>query len=274
MECSSLLRCRSRRIAFTLLPFLCSFFVAAISVSDAADFSVVTRIFRADDQQPIVENTTIFYEDKVYDFPATGDQITCFERAENQFVVFDTANRTWTRIPTDQLLQYTAWLKEKSSESDNPLLRFCGAPKFEVRSENEGTRWFFEHPLLQYQVDGVSLEDSQIGMQYRVFGDWYARLNTMLRPQSLPPFPRLLVNQKMVQQNLIPREVTLRIGPSPYIGKSELIVRSVHRLQNGLSEKDRERLLWLNGCREKFSEVKLTAYRRPSGASIKGTAGQ
>ncbi len=264
MDCISLLRCRSHRVDVSLLLLLCSLFVAGISQSDAADFRVVTRIFRAEDQQPIGENTTIFHEGKVYDFPASGDQITCFERAENQFVIFDTANRTWTRIPTDQLLQYTAWLKEKSSESDDPLLQFCSAPKFEMRSENEGKRWIFEHPVLHYEVEGVPLEDPEVGLQYRAFSDWYARLNAMLRPQSLPPFPRLLVNQKLVQQNLLPQEVELRIGPSPHIDNGEMLVRSVHKLHHKLSEKDHERLAWVNGCRQKFSEVKLIAYRNPS----------
>lgn len=267
MDCISLLCCRFRRIDWKLLLF-CSLFVAGISQSDAADFRVVTRIFRADDQQPIGENTTIFHEGKVYDFPATGDQITCFERPENQFVIFDTANRTWTRIPTDQLLQYTAWLKEKSSESDDPLLRFCSAPKFKMRSGNEGKRWIFEHPVLQYEVEGVQLKDPEIGLQYRAFSDWYARLNAMLRPQSLPPFPRLLVNQKLVQQNLLPQEVELRIGPSPHIDNGEMLVRSVHTLHNKLSEKDHERLARINGCRQKFSEVKLIAYRPSSESAI------
>ena len=254
------------------LLLLCILIEACFSSGNAADFRVVTRIYQADEQEPLGENTTIFHGRKVYDFPATGDQVTCFERDENQFVVFNTVKRTWTRIPTDQLLQYTAWLKEKSGESDDPLLRFCSAPKFEVRSENDGKRWFFEHPILQYQVEGLSLEDPQIGVQYRAFGDWYARLNTMLRPQSLPPFPRLLVNQKLVEQNLLPREVELRISPSPHIGNRGLVVRSVHQVQSGLSEKDHERLVWLNGCREKFSEVKLIAYRSPSSESAEGAS--
>ena len=260
------------RISVIRLLLLCILVATGVSAGNAADFRVVTQIYQADDKQPLGENTTIFYGRKVYDFPTIGDQITCFERDENQFVVLDTAKRTWTRIPTDQLLQYTAWLKDRSGESDDPLLRFCSAPKFEMRSENDGKRWFFNHPVLQYQVEGISLEDPQIGIQYRAFGDWYARLNTMLRPQSLPPFPRILVNQKLVQQNLLPREVELRISSAPHIGNRELVIRSVHTIHSELSEKDHERLVWLNGCREKFSEVKLIAYRSPSLESAENTS--
>jgi len=183
-------------------------FLNCTAQSLAADFSVVTRLFSSSETVPLGENTTIFQGDKVYDLPATGDQITFFDKTENQFVVVNTAKKTWTRISTEQLLQYTAWVKEKSMESDDPLLRFCAAPQFDVRSESGGRYWRFEHPLLEYRVETDTFDEPEIGLQYRSFSDWYARLNTMLQPQSLPPFPRLIVNQQIAQKGLLPRPST------------------------------------------------------------------
>ena len=249
------------RCCWIPLLLLLSVGFADVPQSQAADFRIITKLYAADNKDPLGENTTIFHGGNVYDFPATGDQITFFEKAENQFVVLNAAKKTWTRISTDQLLQYTAWLKEKSLESDDPLLRFCASPKFKIRSENSGKKWFFEHPLLEYQIEADTFDDPQIGLEYRSFSDWYARLNTMLRPQSLPPFPRLIVNQQMVQESLLPKAVQLRISPSRHIGKKELTVRSVHQVQVGLSAQDRERLAWVEECRQKFPEVSLVAYR-------------
>ncbi len=239
-------------------------FLNCTAQSQAADFSVVTRLFSSSETVPLGENTTIFQGDKVYDLPATGDQITFFDKTENQFVVVNTAKKTWTRISTDQLLQYTAWVKEKSMESDDPLLRFCAAPQFDVRSESGGRYWRFEHPLLEYRVETDTFDEPEIGLQYRSFSDWYARLNTMLQPQSLPPFPRLIVNQQIAQKGLLPKTVQLRISPSPRIGKQELAIRSVHQVHLGLSAKDRERLAWVESCRRKFPEVSLIAYQNQS----------
>jgi hypothetical protein len=257
---------------FLWLPFFVLFvgWMHAPAQIQAADFSVVTRLYALPEKAPLGENTTIFQGENVYDFPETGDQVTFFNKAENQFVILNTANKTWTRISTDQLLQYTAWLKEKSLESDDPLLRFCAAPKFEKRSENNGKYWFFEHPLLQYEVESDSFTDPQIGLQYRTFSDWYARLNTMLRPQSLPPFARLIVNQQIAQEGLLPKTVQLRISPSRHIGNEELTMQSVHQVHLGLSAKDRERLAWVESCRKKFPEVSLVAYRNQSPESVKG----
>ena len=115
-------------------------FLSCTAQSPAAEFSVVTRLFSSSETVPLGENTTIFQGDKVYDLPATGDQITFFDKTENQFVVVNTAKKTWTRISTKQLLQYTAWVKEKLMESDDPLLRFCAAPQLNIHCSNTGSK--------------------------------------------------------------------------------------------------------------------------------------
>ena len=235
----------------------------------AADFSVVTRLFSSSQTESLGENTTLFRGENVYDLPADGDQITFFEGEANQFILLDTAKKRWTRISTEQLLAYTAWLKERSLESDDPLLRFCAAPQFEIHSEKQGKWWHFDHPLLGYRVETDTYEDLEIGRQYRSFSDWYARLNAMLHSQSLPPFPRLAINQRLAQEDLLPRTVRLRISPSSRTGREELTMRSVHQIRPGLSDRDRERLAWIENCRRKFPEVSLTAYRQQKATETK-----
>lgn len=254
-----------RATHFTIAAWL-FVFIATFLTSDfqtfAADFSVVTHLFSSTEEEPVGENTTIFREGNVYDLPAFGDQITFFDNENKQFILLDTARKTWTRVSSEYLIQYGTWLKEKASNSDDPLLRFCVAPQFEVRSEKEGTLWYFEHPLLTYRVDATPFDDPEVARQYREFSDWYARLNAMLRPQALPPFPRLIVNQQLAQKDLIPRSVGLRISPSSRTGKEPLVIRSVHRVRSGLSSQDRQRLAWIESCRRKYPEVNLIAYQQ------------
>ena len=235
----------------------------------AEDFTVVTKLFSSSQKEPIGENRTIFREGKVYDLPSFGDQVTFFDRANKQFILVNTAKKTQTQVSFEQLVHYCDWLKEKAVKSNNPMLRFCAAPQFEVRTGKKGTQLLFESPVLTYRVEATTPDEPAIADEYREFSDWYARLNAMFRPQSLLPFPRLMVNQQLAQKKLIPEKVSLRIGSSSGVGESPLELESRHEVRVGLLNQDRERIAWLESCLRKFSEVELVAYQAQDGAEKK-----
>jgi hypothetical protein len=237
--------------------------IGAVAV-EAADFRVQTQIFSEDLDLPMSENTTLFFGGDVYDSVAGGREITLFKTSENTVFMLDLRRRKKTRITTDKLLQYTAWLKEKSAGSKDPLLNFCAAPKFEVRSENQGKSWHFEHPVIRYQVIADLADDREIAEQYRRFCDWYARLNALLRPQSLPPFPRLLVNERLAREELIPKSIELRISPQRRTGDREIKIRSIHTIKQELSAADKVHLQLIDEYLDTFEEVPLAQYRASS----------
>ncbi len=228
------------------------------------EFRVDTQIFLGDRDLPVSENTTLFSGEDVFD-SITGDtEITVFKGSEDCFVLLDPNRKLKTRITTDQLLQYTALLKEKASKSKDPLLKFCAQPKFDVRREDNGKKWQFFDQVLQYRVLTHTATDEAVAEQYRRFCDWYARLNAMLRPQALLPFPRLVVNERIAREAAVPKMVRLQIAPQRRTDNQPFEIRSVHALVEELSPEEERLVERFQEHLASFEEVPVTQYRSKS----------
>ena len=225
------------------------------------EFRVDTQIFLGDGDLPVSENTTLFSEEDAFDSIAGGTEITVFKGAEDCFVLLDLNRKLKTRITTDQLLQYTALLKEKASKSKDPLLKFCAQPKFDVRREDNGKNWQFYNQVLHYQILTHTAKDEAVAEQYRRFCDWYARLNAMLRPQALLPFPRLVVNERIAREAAIPKTVRLQISPQRRTENQPFEIRSVHALGEELSPAEERLVEQFREHLATFEEVPVTEYR-------------
>ena len=63
-------------------------------------------------------------------------------------------------------------------------------------------------------------------------------MNLMVNPQTLPPFGRMVVSEKLETRKLLPTEVYMTIspkGPTP-----KLVLRAEHRFVWSLLDKDRQ----------------------------------
>ena len=231
----------------------------------ADDFRVNTHVYSGDSDRPVSANTTLFQNGAVYDFVQGSDDVTVLEPVHNRpvhnrIVVLDAQRQVKTQITTDELVQFTTSLREKGSNTDNPLLKFCLSPNFRV-SQSGQKKWLFESSLLSYHVDTAASQGAAIAKQYRTFCDWYARLNCILHPQSVPPFPRLLVNERLARAELTPASVQLRIAPDQRTGNRGMVVRSVHDFVGELSAEDTARIESVQRQLASFKEVTLKAYQ-------------
>jgi len=229
--------------------------------ADAADFRVQSRVYAADSKQPISQNITLFHGSVVYDFVENGGEITVFDTESGLLTVLDTTRQLKTEVTTDQVLQYTSWLKDVVRHGDDALLKFCLQPNFQITAGTTQRRWVFDTPTMTYEVATASPRGSKVASQYRHFCDWYARLNCIFHPQSLPPFPRLTVNERLSRQDLVPKAVYLRIAPQRRFGNQETKIHSLHDFRYELTEADIARINRASTLVTTYEKVPLNRYR-------------
>ena len=238
--------------------------VMPMAFLQAAEFRVHTQIFSGDGDLPVSKNTTLFSGGDAYDSIAGAAEVTVFQASENCFYLLDLKRNLKTRITTDELLQYTTSLQEKARKSQDPLLKFCAQPKFELRREKDGKMWIFFDPVLRYQILTDTAGDEEVAKEYRRFCDWYSRLNAMLRPQALLPFPRLVVNERIAREAAIPKTVSLRISAQRRTEDHPVEIRSVHSLKEKLSPTDKKRVELVQEHLATFEEATVARYRANS----------
>ena len=78
------------------------------------------------------------------------------------------------------------------------------------------------------------LADSSVGMakHYRKFSDASARLNAYVNRGSLPPFPRLLVNESLAKSGQLPSEVHLTVSPGRLGAGRTVVLKSKHEYRS------------------------------------------
>ena len=126
------------------------------------------------------------------------------------------------------------------AERRDPLATFLADPRFQEKFDAQTAQLTLSSALMTYTVQLTPPLDRDIVDQYRVFSDWYARLNTVLTrgPGSRPPFARLVLDEAIARHQAIPREVRLTF-PIRKGGKLEqTTMRSQHQLIPQLTKAD------------------------------------
>ena len=113
---------------------------------------------------------------------------------------------------------------------------------------------------MTYRVLGSRVKDVGIARQYGQFSDWYARLNTFLRPGSRPPFPRLAINDVFDERGEIPSRIVLILKRRGGIHLRSEQLRSEHRLIKHLVESDRRRVARTGEQMATFKSVSFREY--------------
>ncbi len=142
-------------------------------------------------------------------------------------------------------------------------MKFAAEPKFDETKEDHG--WVkYSSPLVTYRVQAVKAESPSAARQYREFSDWSAKLNSMLHPGSLPPFPRLAINGALDRAGgHIPEEVQVTIAPQTRLGGKPTALRSEHVLTMRLMAADRKRIDEAGADLASFRQAPLEEYLRP-----------
>ena len=221
----------------------------------AADFRVENKVFLGSDKLPCSRSTTIFMSDVVYDYlvdpvdPSKIDEVTVLDVARGRFLLLDTRLKLRTELSAKLVKASTDSLKTRTDLSDDPFASFLLNPRFEQEADGksgdgqetdgESGELLFSSKWLDYRVLTSAAKSPEIAEDYRRFCDWYARLNTYIRPGVRPPFARLLVNEELGKRGLLPREVHLTLKPKQGFASRKVRLHSEHRMTPRLGDGDR-----------------------------------
>ncbi|MBN2216530.1 MAG: hypothetical protein JW719_04055, partial [Pirellulales bacterium] len=157
-------------------------------------------------------------------------------------------------------------LKRLAEADQDPKIQFLANPVFQQSVDEATGELVFTSESMDYRVLGVRADSEEIVNQYREFCDWYARLNTFLRPGSRLPFARLMVNEALARRGEIPSRIVLVLRSRRALGTHEERLRGEHRLLKRLVESDLRRIAQAGEQMAAFKKVGFGQYeesRRP-----------
>ncbi len=235
-----------------------------LSMGEAAagDFRIENTVYVGKSDKPVVRSTTIFHQGAVYDFMAEPAEVVVFDKQAGRFTLLDISRRVRTEMTTDQVAQFTAQLKKSAGGQTDPFAKFLAAPTFDEQFEKAPRRLTLSSPWMTYRMELAEPGSKAIAEQYRQFSDWYARLNSLLNPQSRPPFARLLVNAALAKHEATAREVHLTLVPKKSFPPKRITIRSEHELVQQVVGADLDRVAQAREFMEIFKPISFQQYRK------------
>lgn len=230
----------------------------------AADFRVENTVYAGGEKDPVARSTTIFHEGVVYDYLAEPAEVTVFDPARHRFVLLDTTRRIKTELTAEAVDRAIETLKKRLAANRDPCTQFLLSPSFDQRMDESTGELTFSGEWMSYRVEGVATDDAQRARQYREFSDAYAKLNTFIRPQSRPPFARMIVNKELEKRGEIPVKVEMTVTLKKGLSPKRVSMRSEHRLTTELAESDRRRVVQTNEFIAMFNAVGFSEYEARS----------
>ena len=243
------------RLAFSLFWIVLA---SHVSVGTAQRFRIDTDVFQEGVNPPISQNITLFLEGMVYDFMMTGPnkEIAIFDIKEGLFVLLDPVQKVRATLKKQDIRDINLSIRLQGSKRDRAFF----TPQFEQHYDQQ-TGWLtLKNRRITYRVRGEMPTTAGPIAQYRLFADWYAKLNAT-KLGTMPPFPRLALNQAIEAYRIIPEEVQLTIEPGSR-KERKLQVRSKHLVTWELSNKDFENIQRAHKFWKDFKSVQLKEYRR------------
>jgi hypothetical protein len=236
-----------------------------VGVARAADFRVENSVYAGSEKKPAARSTTIFSRGVVYDFLETPAEVTIFDPAKERFVLLDVERKLKAELPIRVVGETIARLGRRAARSGDRQAEFLTKPVFaESVDEKTGEREF-DCDWMTYRVQAQRVDDGEMVKQYREFSDWYARLNTFLRPGSPLPFARLAINEALARRQEIPTRIALVAKRAGGLTLSRDQIRSEHQFVRRLVESDLRRVAVAGEQMAAFRAVNFREYERRPG---------
>lgn len=214
--------------------------LALAAAGVASDLRIETRVFAEDEDQPVCQSVTLFSSGAVFDFRDERPIVVIYRPGTpgkpGRFVLLDTERKIRTELTTDRIDGAIEGLRKWAAQSEDEFLRFTGQPSF-VESFNEETGELeLIGEQLSYRLVTQPIEKPESKLAVRQFLDSFSKLQTLLET-SLPPDPRLRVNEALFRHGVMPVETRLYSG-----AQEEPSLRAEHFSIWMLSRSDRERI--------------------------------
>jgi hypothetical protein len=182
------------------------------------------------DQAPVlVRSLMLFHAGKVYDYIEPAHEVTFFEPAHRRFTVLNLRRQLCSELTQDEIRQFLGLAEDEahrrlgietpdaspSTRKSLELVKFQVQPDFTTTFDAGKLQLSLTSPNFEYVVDGFKPPSSDIVEKYLHVADWTAQLNSVLRPQSLLPAPRLQLNEVLRERQILPSTVILRADTDP-----------------------------------------------------------
>jgi hypothetical protein len=242
---------------FRVFPLALLGFATAVLPAVAQDFRMETEVYTDRGQEPTSESLTLFRGDVVYDFLLVPHvETTVLDIRRGKLILLDPQREVRTSLTVEQLAEFSAAIKVRGT-SQGPAHLF--QPQFTTTFDELQTRLTLESEKLTYSVKAVSARHATGAQRYRQFADWYARLNA-IRPENLPPFGRLELNQALAERGLLPLEIERSLVLDRRVADKKLHARSKHAVTWLISGTDQGRIELTGQQLTKFREVSPAEY--------------
>lgn len=192
----------------------------------AQELHVYTKVSQVSPggERPVSRSLTLFHAGKVYDF--VDNEITVYEPTMQRFLLVDGRRMISTEVALDQITHYLKIGRQKTLDYIEEL-RIAGDPlqfrtiesfEFQLNPQFEeqhvlSTRTFsLQSPFCTYRARYAAsseVKDAEIVEAYLNYCDWAKRLNFVLHPQVSLPASRLMLNDRLRQEVLLPVSVEL-----------------------------------------------------------------
>jgi hypothetical protein len=232
----------------------------------AGDFRVQSKVFVG---KQAVESTTIFRSGVIYDFLTAPSEITVCYPHGHRFVVLDPQRQVKTELSAEQIEAFVQRnqqrVKKAALEENMPLAAFLAEPDFDESYDESSGELELKSAWMTYRVKTVAPKFDDAAAQYVDYTNWQAKLNTLIKPGSMPPFARLALNGALKQHDRLPIEVELTRYAQQSSKKST--IRAEHKIQWRLVDSDLKRLDEADNDLTAFKSVSLHEYYRREAAA-------
>ncbi len=235
--------------------------VGFVVICRADDFHIESSVYNGKDPKPVSQNTTIFRAGIVYDY-LSDKSVAVFDKPRGRFLLVDPVRHVKTEVKTDELQRFCDELQERAAKEKNAYVKFVSNPHFDVSIDEKTAELLLKSPHMTYRVSTLKAESDDAAQQYREFSDWYARLNAMTN--HTPPFPRMVVNEELLNRGLVATQVQLTI-PQQVVNLGQGVsLRSEHQIKWKLLKLDLDMITTTETQLGSFKPVSLEKYQRVS----------
>ncbi len=247
---------------------LCAVCVWA-ALAHADDFRVDSKVFVGKESTPRSTNVTLFQGTHVYDFLDSPRQITFYDLDRGRIVLLSPDANAKVEVSKNMLDAFCNSLKHLQHKADDPVLSFALSPQFVEREEKSSDERVFTSKHLTYRVTTMKGLSDGMASQYRAFSDASARLNAMVNRGSLPPFPRMAINEALDASRDLPVKVQFTASSGRLIGGRTVALKSEHEFRARLLDSDLQRIDEAGNLLSGATAVGLTEFLGPGKAAIK-----